>query len=158
MKVAVRSAPDGLRRLISSFWYLACGLVPTLAAFSVACLPHSRRRSCGRPASVQSHGSGYAPMVRTPEIEHTTRQARTTVREVSGHGGTKIRIRLKAYDHEVIDNSAKKIVETVTRTGAQVAGPRAAADWRRTCTASSVRRTSTRTPRALRDAYTQASY
>ena len=35
----------------------------------------------------------------------------------------KIRIRLKAYDHEVIDSSAKKIVETVTRTGAQVAGP-----------------------------------
>ena len=35
----------------------------------------------------------------------------------------KIRIRLKAYDHEVIDSSAKKIVETVIRTGAQVAGP-----------------------------------
>jgi small subunit ribosomal protein S10 len=32
--------------------------------------------------------------------------------------GQKIRIRLKAYDHEVIDSSAKKIVETVTRTGA----------------------------------------
>jgi small subunit ribosomal protein S10 len=37
--------------------------------------------------------------------------------------GQKIRIRLKAYDHEVIDSSAKKIVETVTRTGASVAGP-----------------------------------
>ena len=37
--------------------------------------------------------------------------------------GQKIRIRLKAYDHEVIDSSAKKIVETVTRTGAQIAGP-----------------------------------
>mgnify|MGYP006368575263 FL=1 len=35
----------------------------------------------------------------------------------------KIRIRLKAYDHEVIDSSARKIVDTVTRTGAQVAGP-----------------------------------
>ena len=35
----------------------------------------------------------------------------------------KIRIRLKAYDHEVIDSSAKKIVETVERTGATVAGP-----------------------------------
>ena len=35
----------------------------------------------------------------------------------------KIRIRLKAYDHEVIDSSARKIVETVTRTGAKVAGP-----------------------------------
>ena len=37
--------------------------------------------------------------------------------------GQKIRIRLKAYDHEAIDASARKIVETVTRTGAQVAGP-----------------------------------
>ena len=35
----------------------------------------------------------------------------------------KIRIRLKAYDHEIIDQSTKKIVETVVRTGAQVRGP-----------------------------------
>ncbi len=35
----------------------------------------------------------------------------------------KIRIRLKAYDHEVIDQSAKKIVETVKRTQAEVRGP-----------------------------------
>ncbi|MEY3361609.1 MAG: hypothetical protein RL531_1328 [Actinomycetota bacterium] len=37
--------------------------------------------------------------------------------------GQKIRIRLKAYDHEVIDQSTKKIVETVLRTGAQIRGP-----------------------------------
>ena len=35
----------------------------------------------------------------------------------------KIRIRLKAYDYEIIDQSARKIVDTVTRTGARVAGP-----------------------------------
>ncbi|HEX9991335.1 MAG TPA: 30S ribosomal protein S10 [Acidimicrobiales bacterium] len=35
----------------------------------------------------------------------------------------KIRIRLKAYDHEIIDQSTKKIVETVVRTQAQVRGP-----------------------------------
>lgn len=35
----------------------------------------------------------------------------------------KIRIRLKAYDHEVVDQSAKKIVDTAQRTGARVAGP-----------------------------------
>jgi small subunit ribosomal protein S10 len=35
----------------------------------------------------------------------------------------KIRIRLKAYDHEIIDQSTKKIVETVIRTGAKVCGP-----------------------------------
>ncbi|HDA8665477.1 TPA: 30S ribosomal protein S10 [Staphylococcus aureus] len=35
----------------------------------------------------------------------------------------KIRIRLKAYDHRVIDQSAEKIVETAKRSGAYVSGP-----------------------------------
>ena len=35
----------------------------------------------------------------------------------------RIRIRLRAYDHEVIDSSAKKIVDTVKQTGATVSGP-----------------------------------
>ena len=34
-----------------------------------------------------------------------------------------IRIRLKAYDHQLIDSSAAKIVETAKRSGAQVSGP-----------------------------------
>ena len=34
-----------------------------------------------------------------------------------------IRIRLKAYDHQVIDQSADKIVQTAKRTGANVSGP-----------------------------------
>ena len=37
--------------------------------------------------------------------------------------GQKIRIRLKSYDHEVIDRSAKKIVETAENSGAKVSGP-----------------------------------
>ena len=35
----------------------------------------------------------------------------------------KIRIRLKAYEHRVLDQSADKIVETAKRTGADVSGP-----------------------------------
>ncbi|GAB4292330.1 MAG: 30S ribosomal protein S10 [Gammaproteobacteria bacterium HGW-Gammaproteobacteria-1] len=35
----------------------------------------------------------------------------------------KIRIRLKAFDHRLIDQSAKEIVDTAKRTGAQVKGP-----------------------------------
>lgn len=35
----------------------------------------------------------------------------------------KIRIRLKAYDHNLIDQSAEKIVETAKRTGAKISGP-----------------------------------
>ncbi|OQA21289.1 MAG: 30S ribosomal protein S10 [Actinobacteria bacterium ADurb.Bin346] len=37
--------------------------------------------------------------------------------------GQKIRIKLRAYDHEIIDRSAKKIVETVENSGAKVSGP-----------------------------------
>jgi small subunit ribosomal protein S10 len=36
---------------------------------------------------------------------------------------SKIRIRLKAYDHRVLDQSAQRIVETAERTGARVVGP-----------------------------------
>ncbi len=35
----------------------------------------------------------------------------------------KIRIKLKSFDHKILDNSAKKIVETAKRTGADVSGP-----------------------------------
>jgi small subunit ribosomal protein S10 len=35
----------------------------------------------------------------------------------------KIRIRLKAFDHKLLDQSTKEIVETARRTGAKIAGP-----------------------------------
>jgi small subunit ribosomal protein S10 len=35
----------------------------------------------------------------------------------------RIRIRLKAFDHQVLDQSAEKIVDTARRTGAKVSGP-----------------------------------
>ena len=35
----------------------------------------------------------------------------------------KIRLKLKAYDHRLIDQSAQEIVDTAIRTGAKVAGP-----------------------------------
>ena len=42
---------------------------------------------------------------------------------MSNKGKQKIRIRLKSYDHELLDASAQKIVETAKRTGADVSGP-----------------------------------
>lgn len=35
----------------------------------------------------------------------------------------KIRIRLKAFDHKILDQSTEKIVETAKRTGARISGP-----------------------------------
>ena len=50
-----------------------------------------------------------AKKVEAPAIAKPTRQ--------------RIRIRLKAYDHKIIDQSAKQIVDTALRTGATIAGP-----------------------------------
>ena len=41
----------------------------------------------------------------------------------TGKPTQKVRIRLKAYDHRILDQSAGKIVETAEATGAKVAGP-----------------------------------
>lgn len=37
--------------------------------------------------------------------------------------GSKIRVRLKSYDHRVVDDASRKILETALSTGAQVVGP-----------------------------------
>ena len=45
------------------------------------------------------------------------------VRKVANMSNQRIRIRLKAFDHKLLDQSTKEIVETARRTGAKVAGP-----------------------------------
>ncbi|GMA88028.1 hypothetical protein GCM10025868_32780 [Angustibacter aerolatus] len=60
---------------------------------------------------------GAAPAVPGRQQRYDERELHETM------AGQKIRIRLKSYDHEVIDNSARKIVDTVTRAGATVVGP-----------------------------------
>ena len=42
---------------------------------------------------------------------------------MSNKGKQKIRIKLKAYDHELLDNSATRIAEAAKQTGASVSGP-----------------------------------
>ena len=36
---------------------------------------------------------------------------------------TKVRIKLRAYDHKILDNACAKIIETLKRTGGEVSGP-----------------------------------
>ena len=48
---------------------------------------------------------------------------KTKKKEVTDEVKTKLRIKLRAYDYKVIDNSAKQIVETAQRYGAEVLGP-----------------------------------
>ncbi|OGZ26656.1 MAG: 30S ribosomal protein S10 [Candidatus Nealsonbacteria bacterium RIFOXYB1_FULL_40_15] len=45
------------------------------------------------------------------------------IKEEKTEAKPKVRIKLKAFDYKVIDNSAKQIVDTVLRHGAEVSGP-----------------------------------
>jgi small subunit ribosomal protein S10 len=47
----------------------------------------------------------------------------TTEQRDNGMNGQNIRIRLKAFDHRILDTSTREIVNTAKRTGAQVRGP-----------------------------------
>ena len=60
--------------------------------------------------------------------EHPWNQREDAVPMAAEGPRQKISIRLKAYDHEILDQSTEKIVETVLRTQAKVLGPGAAAD------------------------------
>ncbi len=49
--------------------------------------------------------------------------ANTNVKAENDKTHQRIRIKIKAYDHKIIDNSAKKIIETCERNGIKVSGP-----------------------------------
>ncbi len=66
------------------------------------------------------------PFAMAGEVEEFSR--RMSISKMGEEGGKimakeKIRIRLKAYDHRVLDQSAEKIVDTAKRSGAKVSGP-----------------------------------
>ena len=75
--------------------------------------------------------TGTEKVVKKTTTNKTTAKKETTKAVKKEKGTTKattvqserIRIRLKAYDHVLIDQSAEKIVDTAKRTGAQVSGP-----------------------------------
>ncbi len=43
--------------------------------------------------------------------------------ELAEAGGARIRIKIKAYDNKIIDQSTKKIIDTAIRSGAKISGP-----------------------------------
>src|SRR5262249_35502572 len=71
---------------------------------------------------LQTHTTGARPSLhqgRAPTARKTKKRNSKVASLTSG----KIRIRLKAYDHDAIDRAAQEIVGTAERTGATVAGP-----------------------------------
>ena len=67
------------------------------------------------------HLQGAPPLLRGKSARNKKDQRQQS--EVAAIAAQKIRIRLKAYDHDAIDRAAREIVETAERTGASVSGP-----------------------------------
>jgi len=61
-------------------------------------------------------------MVTEPNF-HDTEAVTSFLKEVKEETQSRIRIKIRAYDHKIIDQSTKTIIETVDRTGAEVIGP-----------------------------------
>src|SRR3990170_4574009 len=74
-------------------------------------------RVCGSPSEKVA-----APSAPAASSRSTSNQA-PEKKSAMAKAEHRIRIRLKAYDHEVVDESARKIAETVVRTQAKVKGP-----------------------------------
>ena len=74
-------------------------------------------------AQNDTHGLAYCETRPYPEIKETTEYVLFKEEKHNMATQEMIRIRLKAYDHQLIDASAEKIVETAKRTGASVSGP-----------------------------------
>ena len=65
-------------------------------------------------------GRGFASdSLRTLATKKTTKATKAAVEEVQ----PRLRIKVRAYDAKIIDNSVKQIVDTAIRNGAEVAGP-----------------------------------
>lgn len=68
-------------------------------------------------ATNSTNNASGKPAAKTPETKPATKPSET--KDIK----QRIRIRLKAYDHKVIDQAAKQIIDTALRTGASLAGP-----------------------------------
>ena len=76
-------------------------------------------RNCANPSNCRFY------VVPQRNARHGVSFARQLIKEANFHMAVKekIRIRIKGYDHALVDQSAEKIVETAKRTGARVSGP-----------------------------------
>ena len=62
-------------------------------------------------------------MAKMCEKKWRSRASQANKEEKTTMSSQKIRVRLKAYDHKALDQSAERIVETAKKTGAEVSGP-----------------------------------
>lgn len=70
-----------------------------------------------------THHSGRGYSTKENSMADAKKSSKKTDTKATASTMQRIRIRLKAYDHKVIDQSAKQIVDTAIRSGAKIAGP-----------------------------------
>ena len=93
--------------------------------------------SCMEPRERQAQAKSCTSIAKISTKNQNRRKAMSELQ--------KIRIRMKAYDHALLDKYAAKIVETVKKTGADVSGPIPLPTEKEVVTISSERSISTRT-------------
>lgn len=76
-----------------------------------------------KPVKAKEVKKAETPKEPAVQAEAAASKPKVAAAKPTPDGKQRIRIRLKAYDHKVIDQSAKQIVDTALRTGATVAGP-----------------------------------
>ncbi len=62
-------------------------------------------------------------MTESPEIDNSVASTPRVENKVPEEGRQRIRIKIKAYDYKLVDQSSRQIVDTVARSGARVYGP-----------------------------------
>ena len=82
--------------------------------------PHRRRRRRRQDHRVSEQGMASGAWIYPLLAAHHSRRA---TKKDTTMNGQNIRIRLKAFDHRILDASTREIVNTAKRTGAQVRGP-----------------------------------
>ena len=118
----------GRRNTVCREWLYGVVRLPNGCAASKTCdlqpiyayrkLKPVRSLRC-KPGFFMGNGETPGPVCgfsKTRQTKFTRRRFQVAVKE-------KIRIRIKGYDHQLVDQAAGKIVETARRTGARVSGP-----------------------------------
>lgn len=85
-------------------------------------MAEAKEKEIKKTASKQVAKKEVTPKVETAAKPTSNKKVDTAAAAVKP-AKQRIRIRLKAYDHKIIDQSAKQIVDTALRTGATIAGP-----------------------------------
>lgn len=78
------------------------------------------------PAVAEKHQAEKGKIALPPELkerEKPKKEEKPAARSAAESSKQKIRIKMRAYDHRILDHSTYEIVETVRRTGANIRGP-----------------------------------